>query len=74
MVHHLDFSIHFFAGIPTGAGGTRWPSMNMVTHRFRPAAFTFLGLASGVTTLAFQVVDVVVHVISIPDDDRIPVA
>jgi hypothetical protein len=48
--------------------------MNIVTHRFRPAAFTFLALATGVTTLACQVIDVVVHVISIPDDDRIPVA
>ena len=48
--------------------------MNMVTHRFHPPAFTFLPLATGVPTLACQVVDVVVQVISIPDDDRIPVA
>jgi hypothetical protein len=43
----------------------------MVTQRFRPPAFTFLALATGVTTLAFQVVDVVIHVISIPHGDRI---
>jgi hypothetical protein len=46
----------------------------MVTHRFRPPAFTFQALATGVSTLAFQVVDVVVHAISIPHDYRIPVA
>jgi hypothetical protein len=46
----------------------------MFTHPFRLTIFIFLGLAAGVTTLACLVVDGIVHVISIPHVDRIPVA
>jgi len=48
--------------------------MTMFTHYFRLPAFAFLCLAAGVITLACWLVDVVVHVISIPHVDRIPAA
>ena len=74
MVHHLNFFTRFFGSLPTRKRRTRRPSMSMFTHHFRLPVFIFLGLAAGVITLACQVVDFVVHVISIPHVDRIPVA
>ena len=57
-----------------GTGRTRRPSVTIYTQHFCLPVFTFLCLAALVITLACQVVDVVVHVISISHVDRIPVA